>query len=298
MAQSVLVLNTNDLGWDQVLRGRVHTIRRKRLPLSSGVPGVTLEFSLVLVPDGYFTPRHRHNFDQIRYTLDGIQSTGHGDLAPGECGYFPEGAYYGPQKQQGDCLALVLQFQGASGERLLSNEEMNATYTRLIAEGAVFENGVYKGRTADGRPKNKDAYEAIWAAHEGRALTIPRPRYRAPVMMIADAYNWVPDRSRPGVDTKHLGTFTELRTGIEFLRLNPGAVIAGGPQVDMELRYLLEGSVRYGGQECPAGTYFSLPPDASVERLGSETGATFFVIKLPMVAELAARRVATAAAVV
>ena len=298
MAESILVVNTNELGWDAVLRGRVHSIRRKRLPLESGLPGVTLEFSYVLVPDGYFTPRHRHNFDQIRYTLEGVQSTGHGDLAPGECGYFPEGAYYGPQKQEGDALALVLQFQGASGERLLSNEEMNATYTRLIAEGAVFANGVYKGRAADGRPKNQDAYEAIWAAHEGRALTIPRARYRGPVMMIADAYNWVPDRARPGVDTKHLGTFTELRTGIEFLRLHMGATLAGGPQGDMELRYLLEGSVRYGGQEWPAGTYFCLPPDAAVEPLSSEAGATFFVIKLPMVAELAPRQVATAAAAV
>jgi hypothetical protein len=298
MAPSVVAVNTNDMDWEQVLRGRVHTIRRKRLPLESGIPGVTMELSLSLVPEGYFTPRHHHNFDQIRYTIEGLQSTGHGDLAPGECGYFPEGAFYGPQKQEGDCLTLVLQFEGPSGERLLSNEEMNATYPRLMAEGAVFENGVYKGHTADGRPDNKDAYEAIWEAHEGHALTFPPPRYRAPVMMIADAYAWVPDRSRPGVDAKHLGTFNELRTGVEFLRLNSGAAIEGGRQVDMELRYLLEGSVRYGGQEWPAGAYFCLPPDAAVERFSTETGGTFFVIKLPMVANLAARRTAVATAAV
>ncbi|HLI27680.1 MAG TPA: hypothetical protein VKZ60_11440 [Chloroflexota bacterium] len=290
MTHSVLVVDTNTLDWEVVLRGRVHTIRRKRLPLESGLPGVTMEFSLSLVPDGYYTPRHRHNFDQIRYTIEGVQSTGHGDLAPGECGYFPEGVYYGPQKQVGDCLALVLQFQGASGERLLSNEEMNATYTRLVAEGAVFENGVYKGRTADGRPRNKDAYTAIWEAHEGRPLTFPRPRYRTPVMMMADAFAWVPDRTRPGIETKHLGTFTELRTGIELLRLTPGATLPGGQQGDLELRYLLEGIVRYAGRHWPAGTYFWLPPGAPVESLASDTGATFFVIKLPMVAELAARR--------
>ncbi|HLH26306.1 MAG TPA: hypothetical protein VK066_27620 [Chloroflexota bacterium] len=298
MAQSVVVLNTNEAEWEPVLRGRVHSIRRKRLPLDSGIPGVTLELSLSLVPDGYYTPRHHHNFDQIRYTIEGVQSTGHGDLAPGECGYFPEGAFYGPQKQEGDALALVLQFQGASGEHFLSNEEMNATYNRLIGEGAVFENGVYKGKTADGRPKNQDSYEAIWEAHEGRPLTFPRPRYRTPVMMIADAFAWVPDRARPGVDTKHLGTFTELRTGIEFLRLNPGAAIEAGPQGDLELRYLLDGSVRYDGREWPAGTYFCLPPDASVGRLSSDTGATFFVITLPMVRELAARQAASLAAAV
>lgn len=287
--RSVAIVDTNKTEWEAVLRGRVNSIRRKRLPLDSGVPGVTLECSYVLVPDGYFTPRHHHNFDQIRYTVEGIQSTGHGDLAPGECGYFPEGAFYGPQKQVGDSLAFVLQFQGASGEHFLSNEEMNATYNRLLGEGAVFENGVHKGRTADGRPKNQDSYEAIWEAHEGRRLTFPRPRYRTPVMMLPDAYNWVPDRTRPGVDTKHLGTFTELRTGIEFLRLNPGAAVDAGRQGDMELRFVLEGAVRYGGEEWPAGTYFCLPPDAPVERFSSDAGATCFVITLPMVRELAAR---------
>jgi hypothetical protein len=298
MTRSVSIVDTNKTEWEQVLRGRVNSIRRKRLPLDTEVPGVTLECSYVLVPDGYFTPRHHHNFDQIRYTLDGIQSTGHGDLAPGECGYFPEGAFYGPQQQEGDALAFVLQFQGASGEHFLSNEEMNATYTRLLGEGAVFENGVYKGRTADGRPQNRDSYEAIWEAHEGRALSFPRPRYRTPIMMDTAAYNWVPDRARPGVDTKHLGTFSELRTGIEFLRLTPGAAVDGGRQRDMELRFLLEGSVRYDGAEWPAGTYFCLPPDAALDRLSSDTGATFFVITLPLVAELAGRHASSVAAAV
>ncbi|HEY7060337.1 MAG TPA: hypothetical protein VII06_02575 [Chloroflexota bacterium] len=298
MAQAVVVLNTNEVEWEAVLRGRVNAIRSKRLPLDSGVPGVTLEFTLALIPDGYFTPRHHHNFDQIRYTIEGIQSTGHGDLAPGECGYFPEGAFYGPQKQEGDALALVLQFQGASGEHFLSNAEMNATYNRLVAEGAVFENGVYKGKGADGQPKNQDSYEAIWEAHEGRRLTFPRPRYRTPVMMLPDAYAWVPDRVRPGVETKHLGTFTELRTGVEFLRLGPGAAIEAGRQGDLELRYLLAGSVRYDGREWPAGTYFCLEPDAAVGRLSSDGGATFFVITLPMVRELAARQAPSLAGVV
>ena len=101
------VCDTNAMPFEEVRRGRVRMIRRKRLPLETGVPGVTMEYSLSVVPDGYFTPRHRHNFDQIRHTLSGIQSTGLGDLAAGECGYFPEGSYYGPQKQEGECECLV-----------------------------------------------------------------------------------------------------------------------------------------------------------------------------------------------
>ena len=67
MRKDVTVVNLADLEMEDVRRGRVHMIRRKRLPLESGVPGVTLEFSYSIVPEGYFTPRHRHNFDQIRW---------------------------------------------------------------------------------------------------------------------------------------------------------------------------------------------------------------------------------------
>jgi hypothetical protein len=78
--QQVIVCDTNAMPFEEVRRGRVHMIRRKRLPLETGVPGVTMEYSLSVVPDGYFTPRHRHNFDGL------------GDLAAGECGHFPEGS--------------------------------------------------------------------------------------------------------------------------------------------------------------------------------------------------------------
>src|SRR5258707_897953 len=110
MSPQVTILDASKLDLEGVHRGRVNMIKRKRLPLDIGAPGMTVEYSLSIVPEGYFTPRHRHNFDQIRYTLTGIQSTGFGDLGPGEIGYFPEGAYYGPQKQAGECTALVLQF--------------------------------------------------------------------------------------------------------------------------------------------------------------------------------------------
>jgi hypothetical protein len=286
----VTVVDVNELPFEEVRRGRVHMIRRKRLPLTTGVPGLTMEFSYSIVPVGYFTPRHRHNFDQIRYTLSGNQSTGHGDLAPGEVGYFPEGAHYGPQEQKDECHTLVLQGQGASGEHMLSNEEMNETYTKMIGEGAVFENGIFKGRKPDGGRINKDSYEAIWEEREGRDLYFPPPRYRTPAMMIPDRYRWVPDRARPGVETKHLGTFTEYRTGIGFMRLLPGATLAAGRQVDAELRYIVEGSARYAGRDWPTGTYFYLPPDAETAALSSSAGASFFIISLPMIAELAARR--------
>jgi hypothetical protein len=274
MSDAVTIVNIADLPLEGVQRGRVNMIRRKRLPLETGVPGVTCEFSLSIVPEGYFTPRHRHNFDQIRYTLTGVQSTGHGDLAPGEIGYFPEGAYYGPQAQKGECSTLVLQFQGASGAHLLSNEEMNATYQQMIAAGAVFENGIYRGTTPSGGRKNKDSYVAIWEEHEGKKLSFQKARYR----------------ERPGIELKHLGTFNEMRTGIGFFRLLPGAQLAAGRQKEAEIRYLIEGSCRYAGREWGEGTYLYLPPGADTDAFSSASGATFFAISLPLINEFAARQ--------
>ncbi len=72
MNRDVVILDTHKLDWEVVQRGRVNMIRRKRLPLDTGVPGLAAEYSLSVVPEGYFTPRHRHNFDQIRYTLTGV----------------------------------------------------------------------------------------------------------------------------------------------------------------------------------------------------------------------------------
>jgi hypothetical protein len=290
MQPRVIAVRLAELPWEAVSRGRVNAIRRKRLPMESSVPGATFEYSYSVVPEGYFTPRHRHNFDQIRYTTYGVQSTGLGDLAPGECGYFPEGAYYGPQQQKGECGCLVLQFQGARGEHLLSNEEMNATYQKMIAAGAKFENGVYTAKKPDGKKVNKDSYVAIWEEHEGRKLSFPKPRYREPVMMISERFRWVADRKRRGVETKHLMTFTEYKNEIGFLHLLPGAQVEALRQPEVELRYLLEGAVEYGGRRFEKDSYFFLPAGAQVEAMRTEAGATFFCLTLPMISELAALR--------
>jgi hypothetical protein len=288
--EDVVLLDTSAMPFEDVRRGRVHMIRRKRLPLETGLPGVTMEYSLSIVPDGYFTPRHRHNFDQIRYTLSGIQSTGHGDLAADECGYFPEGSYYGPQKQNGECACLVLQFQGASGEHLLSNEEMNATYEKLLKSGGKFENGVYTTIRPDGGRRNRDSYEAIWEEHEGRDLVFPPERYRQPVMMLTNNYRFWSDRKRPGVEIKHLGAFSEARTTISFQRILPGASMPAGIEEDAELRYLIDGSFTYDGKTWGKGTYMFVRNGAHVQEIHSETGATFFTIALPMLADIAAQQ--------
>ena len=282
-----VVVNLSDVEEEPALRGRVNTIRRNHFPLDSGLPGVNLEFGYTLIPDGYFTPRHRHNFDQLRYTLEGTFVTGHGDMPPGVAGYFPEGTYYGPQKQSGESRILILQFQGPSGDHFLSNEEANATVNKLREQGGVFHDGYYSGVKPDGKRFNKDSYRAIWEELNDRKLVIPKPRFRTPVMMNVENFGWVPHRRRDGIDVKHLGSFGEYRSSIGFLRMERGSSFLAGQHEDAEIRYLLQGAVEYGGKTWGANTYFYTPPGASTEELRCKDSATFFTIGLPMLADLA-----------
>ena len=294
MTSAVTILHVDDWAWETVNRGRKINLKRKLLPLDTGIPGVTAELSYMIVPDTYAVPRHRHNCDQVRYILSGVQNIGPRlDMGPGDCGFFPEGVRYGPQEQKGDCTCLLLQFQGPSGVHLLTSAELEATYTKMISEGAVFENGIYRGRKADGTAENKDSYTAIWEAHEGRKLEFPKPRYHEPIMMIPDEFRWIPSATLPGIDFKHLGTFTELRTTVRLIRLGAHATLPAQARTDGEIRFLVEGEADYGTCHCRVGTYCYFPARSALEPIHSERGATFFSIELPMLSSLSCKPAAT-----
>jgi hypothetical protein len=73
--------------------------------LMEGESGTLGNFQLSIGMNGgdFFSPRHRHNFEQVRYQLAGTLDFGrNGKMAPGTIGYFPESVYYGPQTQTAD----------------------------------------------------------------------------------------------------------------------------------------------------------------------------------------------------
>ena len=87
---------------------------------------------------------------------------------------------------------------------------------------------------------------------------------------------------------------------MRFTRLAPGASIPTRVEEDAEIRYLIGGSITYdgktwqGGETGEAGTYMWVQAGAEVLQIGSATGGTFFVIELPMLADILAEQ-ATAA---
>jgi len=201
---------------------REGTLRSRRL--LTGEPGTPGNFSLQLSSTPtYYSPRHRHNFDQVRFQLQGdFDFSSDGIMKPGCVAYFPEGTYYGPQSGPLPSETLVLQFGGASGSGYLSAEQFEQA-TAELAQHGTFAKGVYTTLKPDGGKINKDAYEAVWERVNGRPLVYPRERYLHPVFMDPANFDWVPLADQPGSASKHLGEFSELRTKIALHRIAPRA---------------------------------------------------------------------------
>jgi hypothetical protein len=198
--------------------------------LMEGEPGTPGNFQLSLGLNGgdFFSPRHRHNFEQVRYQLAGTLDFGrNGKMTPGMVGYFPEGVYYGPQTQKADQdpppETVVLQCGGASGSGYLSRDEVRAGMEALKQEGE-FEDGVFRRRADVPGKRNMDGFQAIWEHVNGRPMIYPKPRYSGPMLMDPENYRWVATKDATGVSEKLLGVFTERRSEIAFIRIEPGSV--------------------------------------------------------------------------
>jgi hypothetical protein len=222
--------------------------------LMEGEPGTVGNFQLSYGKIGgdFFSPRHRHNFEQIRYQIMGtLDFARDGKLEEGTVGYFPEGVAYGPQTQDSgsDVATIVLQFGGASGSGYLSQDEVRAGAATLRSEGE-FKDGVFRRRADMPGKRNVDGYQAIWEHVNGRAMAYPKARYSRPFMMNPAHYSWVPVEQTPGVAEKALGVFTERRGSASFLKFSSGSkheafgravllVLSGnGRAGDHELRHL------------------------------------------------------------
>jgi len=224
-------------------------------------------FLWVLANEGsdYYSPRHRHPWDQVRLCLEGaIPIARDLKIKAGEVGYFPESVHYGPQEGGPDRLTLVLQMGGASGLGFLSASQVRAGRERLLREG-VFEQGVFRRTNGEGR-KNEDAYEAIWRCVTGRPLVYPKPQYRVPVVFRPDGFAWRDVPGAPGVRHKFLGSFPGRGLSLEFLALDAGAIHDAGSSRDRRLIF-----VREGEGQCNAEPYFA----QSAIRLEPGETATF-----------------------
>jgi hypothetical protein len=157
---------------------------------------------------GWRTPRHRHNFDQIRYVIQGrLPYTENDVLEEGWVGYFPESVHYGPQERAEGLRTMVLQSGGASGAGYLSVAQREATNAELEKTGE-FKKGMYHYTDENGEPQAVDGSLAIFEHAMGNKLEFATPRYEDVIAMNPEAYDWLP-QGDAGVSEKWLGSFTD-----------------------------------------------------------------------------------------
>jgi hypothetical protein len=205
----------------------------------------------------YTTPRHRHNFDQLRYPISGDYVYAKDKaIPPGWVGYFPEGAYYGPQTQKEQLMLLTLQWGGASGNGYMSKRQRAGAYAELTKKGA-FEKGIFTYTDDEGRRHNQDSYEAMWENANGREIQYPEARYDC-LVMNPENFGWRPSPKAPGVATKQLGSFTERDLQIGFLRLEAGAAFDFAGASAIVLLFVTKGAVDYDGKTYPKHTSFEI----------------------------------------
>jgi len=190
---------------------------------------------------GHFTmSRHRHNFDQFRFSLSGGMSVDPDRrLKEGHLAYFPEGSSYGPQDDGPGPIALVLQFGGASGNGYMSMGQYRTGREALNKKGR-FDGAVFIRDEGLPTQRKKFSINAIWEEAMGKPMLIPTSRYDRPFFMNPGAYRWVP-QEEPGTYRKALGSFSEKETIAEIWRVDAGATLNIPAENSIRLMLVLEG---------------------------------------------------------
>lgn len=238
------------------------------------------EFTFVESLSGeHFSPRHRHNFDQIRILLAGHSRYGRLALKARMIGYFPEGTFYGPHTVvEYPSVIAALQFDGASGSGYINFPAIRAATEELKLRGE-FRRGVYYPMHG----KATEAYTAAWSHAVGRPVTFPAPRYSEPIFMHPDAFAWIPS-PEPGVAMKDVGMFGEAGLRISMARVAEGARHRIADSAQSVVAFVLGGAIEEN--EEPLSTYSALliepGDDALIVGRGGE--AELIEIALPALA--------------
>ena len=271
------VVRTEDAKQVGAERKRVRVGSLQNVWLGRGTPGTAGNyfFTAATTQSDYHTPRHRHNFEQIR-----VQVRGEFDyerdvkMTPGMVGYFPEGCFYGPSHSGDNSMFLLLQFGGASANGYMSQEEYAEAMARLTPRGE-FHDGIFTWHDEAGKKHNKDGYEAVWEESRQCELKYPKPRYERPVFMRPEHFEWRASPDEPGVAYKALGTFSERDVRIGHVRIEAGITARRLPSDT--LYFVLKGKGRAGAEHWLAESSLYIERNESAEVRAEETAELFYV---------------------
>ena len=276
------IVHASRMDWGENLAAHRHGGMAHKL-LFEGEEGSPDNYALVLANESseYYSPRHRHCWDQVRFCLEGAVPIGPKlAVEAGEAAYFPEGVHYGPQQGGPDRIELLLQFGGASGQGYLSAAQLRRARTDLVREGA-FENGVFRRTNGDGGKKNEDAYEAIWRHVTGRPIDYGQPRYKAPIIMRTDAFRW--GAAATGVKRKSLGIFPDRGLELDLFAIKKNARLEFLASPALRLIFVRSGEGKCASDEYVSHSTVRLRPGERAT-FASSSSTELFVISVATVA--------------
>src|SRR5205807_4334297 len=92
----------------------------------------------------YYSPKHHHNFDQIRFVVEGEVDFGSVIARAGDCVYFPEGTHYGISVLTESVRTFTVQTHGPSWSLLPTRDEMARGAQELAPLGTLYrDKGVF-----------------------------------------------------------------------------------------------------------------------------------------------------------
>lgn len=193
----------------------------------------------------FFSPRHHHTFDQLRYFFSSGFHYGKKTYVAGDCLYIPGGAYYGPMTPADNDAAchVFFQFRGNSGIPYYPAVEMQPAKERLKARGH-FEKGIYIGE--DG--KKQDGWEAMLEEHVHHKIEYPKTTLLDYVVVRTSNLGWHDVPNTPSAQIKYVGHFTEVGPNVALYQLATGTRLPGGTRPFHQFWALGEGSVRFGDE--------------------------------------------------
>jgi hypothetical protein len=235
----------------------------KLLREGEALPGLGYYARLTKFHEGHETftaPRHRHDFEQIRFGVSGHQVFG-ADLEsdPGDVIYFPAAAYYGPEIITG-AEQLLLQWS----RTWVTRAQQKTAMEELKKTGEFSEHGFYRTVGQDGAVREVDGLQAVWEYTYRRPLVLGEPRYPVPIKMNPDSFEWIKDE---GLSRKTLGRFTENDVCIQMARWDRTGAVFGLEPNRTTMAWVISGSVHADRRDCG-------PRTAIFSDLGESTGLT------------------------
>ncbi|OFZ99977.1 MAG: hypothetical protein A3H35_13025 [Betaproteobacteria bacterium RIFCSPLOWO2_02_FULL_62_17] len=218
--------------------------------------------------DNYYSPPHRHTFDQLRFVIEGKTKYGPMRLGSGDFAYFPEGVFYGPTESLSEELAsCTIQTQGPSWGCFPTDAECAVAGEKLQGRGEM-DRASGQFIWADGR--KQDSFEALLEQVQGGPAQYPPARYRVPIQFHTERFPWIPSKHNAGVMVKTLARFNAGGPDIEMLRVGAGTTFSGGRAQDHRMWVVFAGKGDCGGREVSEGTFIYSPPGSGIPALRAD----------------------------